>query len=72
MANRYFICLVLYLDFLNGLHTDAAALAMLHQGCVEGVHQDDSSQARRLLALHLPQQHLSFVYLVADDRGDVR
>lgn len=49
---------------------DAAAFAVFHEGHVEGVHQDDSSQARGVSALHVVQQHLSFVHLVTDDCGD--
>lgn len=51
---------------------DATALAVLHEVGVEGIHQDDSPQARSLLPLHVIQKHLSFVYFVTDDRGDVR
>lgn len=61
-----------YLDFLHGLHVDAAALAVLHESWVEGIHQDDSAQARSLFALHVIQKHLSFVDFVTDDCGDVR
>lgn len=64
---RYFT----YLHFLQGLHVDAAALAVVHERQVKGVHQDDPSQARGVSALHIVQQHLSFVCLVADDGGDV-
>lgn len=71
MSISNFVSLMSYLDFLHGLHVDAAALAVLHEGGVEGVHQDDSPQARSLLALHVIQEHLSFVYFVADDCGDV-
>lgn len=60
-----------HLDFLYGLHMDTAVPAALHEGRVEGVHQDDSLQARSLLSLHIVQKHLSFLYFVADDRGDV-
>lgn len=60
-----------YLDLLNGLDVDAAALAVLHDRRVEGVHQDDSSQAGSLLPLHVLQEHPSFLHLVADDGGDV-
>lgn len=42
-----------YLHFFNGLHMDAAALALLHEVRVKGVHQDDSSQAGGLLPLHI-------------------
>lgn len=59
-----------YLHFLQGLHMDAAAFAMFYEGQVEGVHQDDSSQARGVSTLHIVQQHLSFVRLVTDDCGD--
>lgn len=66
-----FISLMSYLDFLHGLHVDAAALAVLHESRVEGIHQDDSAKARSLLALHVVQKHLSFVDFVTDDCGDV-
>lgn len=66
------ICLKSYLDFMHGLHMDAAALAKLDQVLVKGVHQDDPPQARSLLPLHVVQEHLSFVHFVADDCGDVR
>lgn len=50
---------------------DAAALAVVHECQVKGVHQDDPSQAWSVSALHIVQQHLSFVWLVTDDGGDV-
>lgn len=59
-----------HLHFLQGLHMDAAALAVFYEGQLKGVHQDDSSEARGVSALHVVQQHLSFVRLVTDDRGD--
>lgn len=63
--------LLSYLHFLHGLHMDAAALAVFHEGQVQGVHQDDSSQARSIFALHVFQKHLSFVCFVTDDSGDL-
>lgn len=60
-----------YLHFLQGLHVDAAAFALLHEVRVKGVHQDDSSQAGSLLPLHILQKHPSFLHFVADDCGDV-
>lgn len=60
-----------YLDFQQGLHVDAAVLAVFHEGGVNVIHQDDSPQARSLLPLHVIQKHLSFLHFVTDDRGDV-
>lgn len=71
VAARICVSLRSYLHLLHGLHVDAAALAALHQARVEGIHQDDPSQARRLLVLHVLQEHLSLFHFVADDRGDV-
>lgn len=62
---------VSHLHFLYGLHVHAALLAALHEGGVKGVHEDDPSQARRLFPLHVVQQHLGLLHLVADDRGDL-
>lgn len=59
-----------HLHFLQGLHMDATASAVFYEGQLEGVHQDDSSQAWGVSALHVVQKHLSFVRLVTDDRGD--
>lgn len=44
---------VCYLHFLHGLHVHAAAESAPHQGGVQGVHQDDAAQGRRLRALHV-------------------
>lgn len=70
MCSSSFSC-TSYLHFPHGLHMDAAALAALLESRVKGIHQDDSSQARSLLPLHVLQKHLSLLHFVADDRGDV-
>lgn len=70
MCSSSFSC-TSYLHFPHGLHMDAAALATLLESRVKGIHQDDSSQARSLLPLHVLQKHLSLLHFVADDRGDV-